>query len=1848
MRLSISHFCLLSSLLLCLAISVNVSAKEMDEDMSLVPVGGEAMVDPFTGSLSTTIPIEVPPGRHGMQPNLALTYWSGGGNSWVGMGWKLEVGAIERQTRFGVNYSGDDYTFRLSGNTGDLVSIGSGEYRVKIEDGFSRIRKLTAADGKPYWEITEKNGTRFLFGQSAASRMADPADANKIFKWCLDWVVDTHGNYMKVVYWGDQGQGYLDRIEYTGYTTNGLESGSTIAPSNAIRFYRETRSDVADMYTTNYRVRTAYRLRTIGLFAGSNLMKAYGLSYNTGQSTLRSRLASVTQFGKDASIDTNGTITGPTALPPIILTTSSTSNTFDWSSWSTDHPIDTSSRMRVGDFSGDGKSDVMFHWSDGNAWVGLSTGSSFTWSSWSTDHPIDTSSRMRVGDFNGDGKSDVMFHWSDGNAWVGLSTGSSFSWSSWSTNHQVDTSDSMRVGDFNGDGKSDVMFHWSDGNAWVGLSTGNSFTWSSWSTKHQVDTSGRIRVGDFNGDGKTDAMFHWSDGNSWVAVSDPASMIPDLLATLENGLTGSSVISYVATTSFTNTLLPFSAPAVGLLSKTDGNGNTTTIAHTYSGGFYHLAERDFRGFNYARVTGPAGPNGEQAITETWFHQGNDTAVDVNTPNVTNGYMKGKPYRVKVTNAAGQVFTETTTTYAADADGAAPFFTPVSQVDTSVCDGTACSKQTRTAYSYDAYGNVTREDQYGDLAVTTDDRTVTRTFAPNTTDWLVGLPATEITYQGIGTTTKRAETVFYYDGVTDCATPASSQTPTKGNITRIVRWLAGGTNPEIRMGYDSYGNQLCLRDANGNGTGMAYDPTHTFRLVTQNALGQQTVTRYYGVDGEPTDKGLYGQVKLVQDPNGAIEYLEYDALGRRTLVQHSVGFWTTFTYNNLGTVGAQHVRTDNSVGLSTWSYFDGFGRTTKIKRTGPDAKVIVTDTQYDVRGEVWKTSLPYFEGIGSPLWRTFAYDPLGRLTKVTQPDSTRVLSCTDDWVTTTVDANNHIKRKTHDAAGRVVTVKEFTGTSTATACPVTEGTLYAATTYEYDVLGNLRFVIDTKGNRTEMQYDTLSRKKAMEDPDMGTWMYQYDAAGNLTRQTDAKGQNLYFQYDALNRRRQKDYGTQKALGSGDVIYTYDGNVANRQGRLASVADSSGTATYFYDAAGRLTRTDKTIGTATFITQTAYDGLGRVTAVAYPDGTAVQYEYNGPMLQRVYEGSLAYVQYGAYDALGQPGTATFGNGVETAYTYSHGGNPTCSQPTFRLCTLLTTRNSATLQNTHYVYDGAGNVTAVNDTINGNQTFAYDELNRQIAATGPYGTLMSSYNEIGNLMFNTQMGMYAYPTASGVRPHAVTSAGSNSYAYDNNGNLTAVTPYNSPTVMTFTTPGVAQWTVPGTGNLDLEITAVGAGAGGGGYSAVSARNGGAGGSGGKALSRRTVAGGSLLTVTVADGGAGGSGQDPATTVTFTSPGTTQWTVPGTGNVELEMTTDGGGGGGGGQMRVRLSSCQLQTLRSGGTGGAGGRAMTRRVVPAGTVLDIQVAQGGAAGLAGANQCEAAPTNGQSGTSSWVKQGGTILAQGEGGTFGSAGTVSSDGVNGSPGSGNGDTVTAGGGSAGGDQNTAGSSGRVTIRYSVSNPGAAGGVTKVEQAGVLLAQGNGGQPGQSGADGGGAGAAGGGNADTVFVGSGAPGGMGGTTDPNQNGSGGGTGWVEIRYSQAGSSPSQMISYDYENRPASITSGSTTTTVVYDGDGGRVNKTIGTTTTIYIGKLFECENGQCIKYVFAGDRRIAMKQVPSEQVSYYHSDHLGSTSVVTNASGTVEQTLAYYPYGGTRTSYSRKLWNGVREVAYLSG
>ena len=110
---------------------------------------------------------------------------------------------------------------------------------------------------------------------------------------------------------------------------------------------------------------------------------------------------------------------------------------------------------------------------------------------------------------------------------------------------------------------------------------------------------------------------------------------------------------------------------------------------------------------------------------------------------------------------------------------------------------------------------------------------------------------------------------------------------------------------------------------------------------------------------------------------------------------------------------------------------------------------------------------------------------------------------------------------------------------------------------------------------------------------------------------------------------------------------------------------------------------------------------------------------------------------------------------------------------------------------------------------------------------------------------------------------------------------------------------------------------------------------------------------------------------------------------------------------------------------------------------------------------------------------------------------------------------------------------------------------------------------------------------------------------------------------------RTITYNADNMPTRIVhSANGTTDLVYDGAGGRVKKTSGASTTYYIGGHFEVIDGIATKYIFAGNTRVAMMK--AGQTLYFHQDHLGSSSAMSNSAGQLVETTEHQPYGAVRS------------------
>ena len=251
----------------------------------------------------------------------------------------------------------------------------------------------------------------------------------------------------------------------------------------------------------------------------------------------------------------------------------------------------------------------------------------------------------------------------------------------------------------------------------------------------------------------------------------------------------------------------------------------------------------------------------------------------------------------------------------------------------------------------------------------------------------------------------------------------------------------------------------------------------------------------------------------------------------------------------------------------------------------------------------------------------------------------------------------------------------------------------------------------------------------------------------------------------------------SLTEGHTVWTYD-TAAYGLGQLASVSDtvSNYLRVTIYDSLGRSSETRTTFDGSTYYEKTTYDQFGRVFQVfdAGGDGSfqdsGVQHTYNAAgYLESLGDAVLVdgaprttYRRITSMSARGQVTGEVLGNGVITMTQHS----PT----TGRITNISSNGLGGEVQDLRYHWDSVGNLKYRHEysgTKSLEENFGYDALNRlqsqqvvgETAVTVTYDT-----QHIGNITNKSDVGDYTY---GGAGPHALTSAGSETYTYDANGN-------------------------------------------------------------------------------------------------------------------------------------------------------------------------------------------------------------------------------------------------------------------------------------------------------------------------------------------------------------------------------------------------------------------------------------------------------------------------------------------------
>ncbi|WP_322802579.1 hypothetical protein [Thermoflexus sp.] len=162
----------------------------------------------------------------------------------------------------------------------------------------------------------------------------------------------------------------------------------------------------------------------------------------------------------------------------------------------------------------------------------------------------------------------------------------------------------------------------------------------------------------------------------------------------------------------------------------------------------------------------------------------------------------------------------------------------------------------------------------------------------------------------------------------------------------------------------------------------------------------------------------------------------------------------------------------------------------------DAAGKVTRYEYDLLG--WRTAEIRNFREGEPpssdvnVTTCYAYDPVGDLVKVTDPNGIAICYEYDVLNRRTAEIRNC---RPGEPPGPDVNV---------------------VARYEYDRVGNLVRRTDPNGHATRLVDDGLNRLVARTDPEGHTITFAYDRVGNLIRRVDARGDPTTWAYDALNR------------------------------------------------------------------------------------------------------------------------------------------------------------------------------------------------------------------------------------------------------------------------------------------------------------------------------------------------------------------------------------------------------------------------------------------------------------------------------------------------------------------------------------------------------------------------------------------------------------------------------------------------------------------------------------------------------------------------------------------------------------
>lgn len=542
-------------------------------------------------------------------------------------------------------------------------------------------------------------------------------------------------------------------------------------------------------------------------------------------------------------------------------------------------------------------------------------------------------------------------------------------------------------------------------------------------------------------------------------------------------------------------------------------------------------------------------------------------------------------------------------------------------------------------------------------------------------------------------------------------------------------------------------------------------------ATRNAAGQ--ITRFESYDA-------FGNVLRLVDPNGVVNESTYDAFGRVTSTSLrgvpgcdigidplcATDITTTRSYEN-GT-GPLLAET-HALGVTTYEY-DSRSRLTAINR-GPSTNDLRERIEYSYDPASGQKTSERYLARESGDWiekrrETYEYDTERRLSSVTHADNTTVAYTYDPaGAMATLKDERHSSPNTfyrYDPAGRLTEVRQTLSTAPGGAI---------ATSYAYDLAGNLTSVTDPNGNVTTYLYDDFSQMLRQVSPVTGTTTYSYDPGGNLVSTFDANGASTVRGYDALSRVISST-STAPGKAADLVTYTYDSPGSFAIGRLSTVSDPTGGTAYGYERRGLLATEQKTIDGTSYSTSYRYDADGNRSGITYPSGRVVTYsfDYAGRPIGAA-SGGAPLVSSAKYLPLGPMTEMVLANGTVRTTQFDARYLPLSNQ---------LTGPSGTIASYGYDTDAGGNILSIHDLLEPayNRDFGYDDLSRLTTANSGislWGTGSYAYDAMGNVqtlaLGTSRTASFSYAGSTPKLTNVLEGSGNRAATYDAAGNQTNI---------------------------------------------------------------------------------------------------------------------------------------------------------------------------------------------------------------------------------------------------------------------------------------------------------------------------------------------------------------------------------------------------------------------------------------------------------------------------------------------